>query len=383
MSSSFSGLVERIHRVGPIPFSTFVDAALYEPGYGFFATGGGAGRAGADFLTSPEVGPLFGHCVGLAINNYWHLMKEPDPFLVIEAGAGNGRLCRDVLRSVPDCAQALRYVLVERSAVLREEQHARIEIEPVEYALGPSEPVGDGEPVERIAGTGPIVTALDALPATVFDGVVIANELLDNLAFDVVERTGRGWDEIRVGVDDEGKFLEVPIPVSDELGEWMLGIDAPVGARLPVQRAIEAWLEAVAGPMRRGAIVLIDYAADIETMVGRGRGWLRTYRAHGSGGDPLEAPGSQDITADVLLEPLRRAARRVGLTHAAETTQADWLRELGIDALVAEGWATWEVGAARGDLEALAGLSRISEATALTDPTGLGAHTVEVFTKGI
>lgn len=375
------GLVERIHRAGPVPFSVFVESALYDPEIGFFAAGRGAGRSGADFVTSPEVGPLFGACVARALDGWWHEMHEPDPFVVVEGGAGSGRLCREVLRAEPDCVPALRYVMVERSAALREEQRRRLEVEPFEIALGPSGPVGEGEAAEPVARTGPIVTALDELPAITFEGVVFANELLDNLPFDLVERSTGGWDEIRVGVDDAGRFHEVVVPASEELEGWMLGVDAPVGARLPAQRGAEEWLDTVAASLRRGVIVLVDYAADAATMVSRGRGWLRTFRAHGPGGDPLENPGSQDVTADVMLGPLLRAARRAGLVVAEVATQADWLGALGIDELVADGRATWAAGAARGDLEALAGRSRATEAAALTDPDGLGAHTVLVLTK--
>ena len=94
-------------------------------------------------------------------------------------------------------------------------------------------------------------------------------------------------------------------------------------------------------------------------------------------------PGTQDITADLLLPPLRRAIHRAGLTLVTETDQAAWLRDVGLEALVDEGRAAWEAGAARGDLAALAGRSRVTEAAALTDPGGLGAHTVLVLAKGV
>jgi len=210
---------------------------------------------------------------------------------------------------------------------------------------------------------------------------VIANELLDNLTFDLVERTDAGWAEIRVGVSELDEFYEVPVRASEEIVAWLDGIDAPVGARLPVQRAVESWIDGCATRLRRGAVLIIDYAAELEEMVSRESGWLRTYRAHERGGDPLADPGSQDITTDVLLPTLRRDARRAGFTIATESSQAEWLRAVGIDDLVEEGRRTWEEGAARGDLVALAGRSRITEAAALTDPAGLGAHTVVVLTK--
>jgi len=374
-------LADRIRRRGPVPFSTFMDAALYEPGAGFFATGGGAGRSGSDFLTSPEVGPLFGVCVARSLTQCWHGMGEPDPFVVVEAGAGSGRLAREVLRAAPEFLPALRYVLVERSAARREQQRELLTVEPVTAALGPSAPSLDGTAPLPVAGTGPILTALDELPAAPVDGVVLANELLDNLPFDVAERTGEGWDEIRVGLERDGSFAEVRVAAGDELQVWLAGIEVPVGARVPVQRAVEEWLETCAAALHRGTVILVDYALSLADLPARRGGWLRTYRAHARGGDPLDAPGTQDITADVLLEPLEAAARRLGFTVARRCTQAEWLRDLGIDALVAEGRAAWETGAARGDLAALAGRSRASEAAALIDPTGLGSHTVLVLTR--
>lgn len=378
-------LAEQIRRRGPIPFSAFVDAALYDPDEGFFARGRGAGRAGSDFVTSPEVGPLFGACVARALDGWWDGEGRPDPFVFVEVGAGNGRLAREVLRAEPRCAPALRYVLVERSAALREAQRELLTVEPYSEALGPAVPGPDGEVAQPVPGTGPIVTALDELPAAAFTGVVLANELLDNLPFDLVERTDAGWDEIRVSIADAEPsmpvFAPVRVPANEELLAWLDGVDVPVGTRVPVQREVDAWLSGCAAALRRGVLVLIDYTVPVAELPARGDGWLRTYREHDRGEDPLTAPGTQDITADVLLEPLRRAARRVGFTLAEELTQAEWLRGVGIDALVAEGQAAWEAGAARGDLAALAGRSRATEAAALTDPTGLGAHTVLVLTR--
>src|SRR5215470_8223024 len=96
--SAAAALAERIHREGPIPFDAFVDAALYGDG-GFFATGHGAGRAGRDFVTSPETGTLFGALVARALDGWWSDLDTPDPFFVVEAGAGRGRLAADILRA--------------------------------------------------------------------------------------------------------------------------------------------------------------------------------------------------------------------------------------------------------------------------------------------
>jgi len=100
-------LHERIRREGPITFAAYMEAALYHEPDGFFARGGGAGRAGADFVTSPEVGSLFGALVARALDRSWLDLGAPDPFVVVEAGAGRGRLAADVLRAEPACAPAL------------------------------------------------------------------------------------------------------------------------------------------------------------------------------------------------------------------------------------------------------------------------------------
>src|SRR5690349_12100285 len=127
-------IVERIEREGPIAFDAFVELALYGEG-GFFSRARGAGRAGRDFVTSPEVGPLFGALVGRALDGWWRDARSPDPFVVIEVGAGRGRLAADVLAGAAECAPALRYVLVERSAALRTAQRELLTVEPFEDGL--------------------------------------------------------------------------------------------------------------------------------------------------------------------------------------------------------------------------------------------------------
>ena len=327
-------LRERIHREGPISFADFQEAALYDAEHGFFTRGGGAGRAGRDFVTSPEVGSLFGMVIARALDDVWHRLGEPDPFVVVEAGAGRGRLGADVVRAAPDCLAALRYVMVERSAQLRDEQRERMAVEPPDEALGPFLVLEEGEAPEPQGGQGPIVTALDELPAVRVTGVVVANELLDNLPVHVVER-----------------------------GE-------------------DGWLEQVGMLLRRGEVILFDYVDTASSLAARGQGsWMRTYRAHQRGIDPLEHPGEQDITCDVPLEYLRRITERVGLPIAEYVPQREWMGRHGIVELVAEGDRLWQEGAARGDLTALAGRSRGVEAAALTDPGGLGAHRVLVLRR--
>jgi SAM-dependent MidA family methyltransferase len=379
-------IAERIRREGPIPFDRFVDAALYDEDGGFYATGGGAGRAGRDFVTSPEVGVLFGALVATHLDRAWAELSRPDPFVVVDAGAGRGRLAADVLRAEPECSRALRYVLVERSAALQAAQRELLTLEPADRAFGPAVRAEPDEAPRPVAGIGPIVTSLPELPALeLAAGVVIANELLDNLPFGIVERAAGGWMEVRVGLGDDG-FVEITVPASPEIAaaadDVAAGASIPVGARLPVPTAIVDWLEACAHILRRGYLVVIDYADTAASLAARSQDeWLRTYRGHQRGGAPLAAPGAQDITATVPTEHLVAHAGRAGFRLVERTNQADWLGSLGIDQLVDDARGLWRERAAAGDLEAIAARSRVTEAAALTDPAGLGAHAVFVFAK--
>ena len=399
-----------------MPFDWFVECALYETDGGFFARGRGAGRSRHDFVTSPEVGPLFGALVARALDGWWERLGCPDPFVVVEAGAGGGRLAREVLRAGPACLPALRYVLVERSAALRAEQRQLLVIEPPDEAIGPY--AHSEEAPVPVAGTGPVFTALDDLPALASVGVVMANELLDNLPFGIAEWSGDAWQEIRVGLADrpqgttgsgtgaadganpegdggsaggglpkvEPRFVEVAVPAAHEvvgaLATLTAGLDVAAGARLPIPRGLDEWLAGCGTALSRGFVVLIDYVVDVEDVLERApSGWLRTYREQGRGGPHLEQPGSQDITADVVAEQLRHAARASGLRVVEELSQAEWLDGLGIDDLVEEGRRVWGERAHLGDLAAIAARSRVHEAAALTDPEGLGGHRVVILRR--
>lgn len=379
-------MVERIRRRGPLPFDEWMEAALYDPDGGFFATAGGAGRARGDFLTSVEVGSLFGALVARAVDDWWDRLDRPDPYLVVDAGAGRGQLARDVLRAAPRCAAALRYVLVERSATQRTAAAEHLPLEPAELVLGPAVPPEPDEEPVAVPGSGPMVAALAELPAGPATGFVIANELADNLPVRIVERTPAGWNEIRVGeASPAPTFAEIALPADEGLASSAErladGSEVAVGARLPVPTALSEWLRSAAAMLRRGVIAIVDYGAPVEELAARGQeGWLRTYRAQRRGGSPLDRPGSRDITADVPAEGLRRAAAAAGLAVLAETTQADWLRSLGIDELVEEARGAWH-GRTAPDLAAIAARSRVHEADALLDPGGLGGHRVTILGK--
>ncbi|MCC6224784.1 MAG: SAM-dependent methyltransferase [Microthrixaceae bacterium] len=301
-------------------FDRYQQRCLYDPDAGFYAAGGRAGGARGDFLTSPEVGPLFGTVLAGALRSWWEEAGSPPQWVVAEAGAGRGVLAAAVLAASASGDVPLRYVCVERSAALRA---AAVEL------LG-----------ER-------ATVADSLPPRA--DVLLANELLDNLPVRIVERTGEGWAELWV-------------PEELRPTDLSLAVDVAVGCRLPVIEQAAAWVTAARAVAPR--VVTFDYGvATTAELVDRA--WLRTYAHHERGSDPFVEPGSVDITVDVAVDQLP--------APTLVSTQAEWLERWGIEALVEEGRRVWAERASVGDLAAVRARSRVTEAEALCDPDGLGA----------
>jgi SAM-dependent MidA family methyltransferase len=374
-----AGVAADIRRHGPIPLDRVLERALYAVDGGFYEGAGRAGGRHGDFLTSPEVGPLFGAVVARALDARWRAMGSPDPYVVVEAGAGPGTLCRTVLAARPDCAPALRYVLVERSATQRRLHAETLRLEDPALAFAPVDP--DTEAPVAGAPTGPICVSLAEMPRVAGRVTVVANELLDNLPFRLAERRNGLWQEVRVDLDPAGEaggtggLTERLVPLDAERAELLerLAPAAAEGARAPLQDAARAWLRdalVVAGP--GGRVMAFDYATTTAGLAARPEDeWLRTYRGHARGGPPLTDLGRQDVTCEVAVDQLALVQ-----PPASDTAQADWLRAHGIDELVAEARATWDERAHIGDLAALTARSRVNEAAALVDPAGLGAFRV-------
>ncbi len=351
-SSLADRLHERIHAEGPMPVSQWIEAALYDPTHGFYMSGGQAGRRG-DFLTGPEVGPLFGAVIARAVDSWWTAAGEPDRFPVYEVGAGPGTLARAVMRAWPACAEA--------GAL----EWWAIELSPVQRA---------GHPVHDLVRSAPdLQEAREAAGGA--GGVVLANELLDNIPFDIAQLTDAGWLPLVVCNEPHGGFVTRLGEPDPEMAAVLhaLAPEASIGATIPWEVGARGWLHEVISCDPTLRVVVFDYGGTTSELLGRGSGWLRTHTDHSGGADWLDGPGSRDITVDVDLDQIQ-------LDHVARTivSQADFLIEHGIEDLVAEGRRVWAERAHIGDLTALAARSRVRESEALCDRDGMGSfHVME------
>jgi SAM-dependent MidA family methyltransferase len=325
---------------GSIPFPHFMNLALYGE-QGFYSTTGRAGRRG-DFITSPEVGPLFGAVLANAIDSVWKKLGSPVDFQIVEVGAGPGTLARTILSAQPACLEHGTYVAVETSATQR--------------ALHP-----DG------------VVSQPDMPESIENGVIIANELLDNLPFELWVYDD-GWREAHVTTHDE-TFVEVLVGSEPPA---FLPSRAPHGSRAPVQTAAAQWLTQALATLHRGSVLVFDYCTPLTAEVASmpWREWLRTYVGHERGVHYLRSPGSQDITTQVLIDQLARVRE-----PDAVRSQAQFLQLWGIDELVEEGKRVWKENAAAPNLAAIKMRSRVTEAEALCDPAGLGGFSVLEWTN--
>jgi SAM-dependent MidA family methyltransferase len=322
---------------GAISFEQYMGLALYGEG-GFYQDGGKAGRRG-DFITSPEVGPLFAAVIARYLDDCWTELGCPNSFDVVEVGAGPGTLARGIFDAQPQCLSAMKYVAVEISKSQR--------------AMHPD-----------------FVESAEEFPDRAIKGVVLANELLDNLPFKLFVFDGT-WKEAFVGFDHSGRFVEVLRNVNN-IPE-VLPKSAPLGSRAPIQVAAAQWLLSVSQKLSRGKVLVFDYCSEStsEIAVSPWREWLRTYKNHEHGEHYLLEPGSQDITSQVMIDQL--LSEFPGLTVIPQT---DWLQKWGINQLVSEGSKYWEEHKSSPDIAALKMCSRKVEAQVLTESNELGSFSV-------
>jgi SAM-dependent MidA family methyltransferase len=340
-------LRQRIASAGPLPFEEFMAACLYDPTDGFFASGPLRSTKSGDFLTSPEVSPWFGRTIGRHVEAIRRELRNPNDFVVAEVGAGSGSLLQPLLREMGSPLPTVWAAEASPAARRR---------------------LGEVLDDHRVVGD------LSQLPSRI-TGVILANELLDNLPTALAVRTVDGWEERRVDVGDDETFQLVSAAPRPSVAAWAerYGEGAPVGGMVEVQLAAGSWVSEALGRLEAGALIVIDYGGTAEELVPRRtQGTLRTYRAHHLGPDPLEAPGETDITADVNFSALLETVAEAGW-RADVVRQDDYLAQWGLRDVVS-GLRRKELELARSNdaLARLAVRSERTDADTLMHPRGLG-----------
>ena len=300
---------------GCISFAEYMQAALYTPGLGYYAAGATKFGAAGDFVTAPEVSPLFARvlarqCAGV--------MAEQQPATILEFGAGSGQLAADLLACLAELdALPPRYEIFEVSAELRERQQALL-----------------AATVPDIADR---VSWLDRLPDK-HRGIIIANEVLDALPVERFVRRADHVAQLCVTLDaDRLVLVEKPAPAA--LAAAVAEIEQDIGHALPdgyvsdVCLAASGWIADLAGLLQAGIALLFDYGVSRREYyaANRSSGWLRCHFRHHVHADPLLLPGIQDITAWVDFSAVAGAAVAHGLDIVGFVTQAHFLLNGGLD----------------------------------------------------
>lgn len=300
---------------GSISFAEFMHYALYAPGLGYYSAGSRKFGADGDFVTAPEISPLFGRVIA---KQCAPLLRDGGGASLLEFGAGSGRLALDMLRAL-EALDALpaEYRILEVSADLRERQQHLLRAELPQFA-------------DRIVW-------LDRMPGA-HRGLVIANEVLDALPVERFMRRHDGVYQMRV-IDEDGQFMFVDEPAPEVLVRTVQAIEGQIGARLPenyvsdVSLAAPAWLADVAQMLEHGLVLLFDYGMSRREYYAadRNEGWLRCHFRHRAHSDPLILPGIQDLTAWVDFTAIAEAAANEGLEVMGYASQSQFLLAGGIE----------------------------------------------------
>jgi SAM-dependent MidA family methyltransferase len=293
--------------------------ALYAPGLGYYSAGAHKIGAQGDFVTAPEVSPLFARCIARSCESVLDQVGEGDVF---ELGAGTGTLAAELLRDLHVCGRLpQRYRILEPSADLRERQ---------QHYLHMAIP----ECFDRIEW-------LDAPPAEPWRGLLLANEVLDALPVDMFGWSPGAVVEYGVGWSGEGfswQMRPADAALAATAENYAENFAWAQGYRSEVNTTLTPWLSIVTEKMQAGAALFIDYGYPRSDYyrAERAQGTLLCHYRHRAHADPLLLPGLQDITAQVEFTAVAEAAQAAGLDVRGFTTQAHFLLDNGIERLLAE-----------------------------------------------
>ena len=300
---------------GSISFAQFMQIALYSPGLGYYNVGTAKFGAAGDFITAPEISPLFGRVVARQCKA---VLQQTDKGQILELGAGSGKLAVDILRSLDDLkSPPERYLILEPSPDLQARQQELIH--------------------EELPGLHRLVEWLSELPED-FAGVVIANEVADALPVERFERADDAVLQMHVTADETG-FDWSKKPAPKVLAAAVERIEADIGGTLPrgyqseVSLGLPDWVAQLAMCLTKGLVLLFDYGLSRNEYYSRDhdQGWLRCHFRHHAHNEPLIYAGIQDLTSWVDFTAVAQSADEHGLDIAGFVTQADFLISGGLE----------------------------------------------------
>jgi SAM-dependent MidA family methyltransferase len=303
---------EEIRARGPIPFSRYMELCLYHPELGYYSRPQEKfGKAG-DFYTSSDVHAVFGRLLSRQFDEMWRALGSPARVEIIELGAGRGLFAQDVLawseQKFPEFFAALHYQLVESSPSLRQRLHGTL-----------AGPIAKGQ--------ASVYGDLDEIGERPGNAIVFANEFFDARPVEVITAEG----ELRIG-SNAGRFVEWFAPASAEALEFLerYGVHPEADQRVEVAPVYIPWIRNLGEVFSRGFVVVIDYGYTRgELLAGRHRGTVRSFRRHAISDTPYDAPGEQDITADVNFTALADLGAQAGLDPQPLVTQSQFLLGIG------------------------------------------------------
>jgi SAM-dependent MidA family methyltransferase len=303
---------------GSIPFSRFMEMCLYTPGLGYYSGGQRKFGAAGDFVTAPELSPLFGRCLARPCAA---VLDTPGGGDILEFGAGSGQLAADLLGElqVLGCLPE-RYLILERSAELRQRQQQTLQRQ-----------------VPQLAGQ---VVWIDTLPEPGFRGVVLANEVLDAMAVERFRWRGTDAEQFCVGSAAVGFEWRLQ-PVADarlaaSIAQVAGECELAAGYVSEINMTLWPWLQGVADCFDRALMLLIDYGYPRTEYyhAQRSHGTLMCHYRHRAHADPLILPGLQDITAHVDFTAVAEAGVAAGLDVCGYTPQSWFLLDCGLEDLL-------------------------------------------------
>lgn len=311
-------LRELIVSHGPLPFSQYMERCLYAPGLGYYSAGSIKFGAGGDFITAPELGPLFARCVIHAVQPTLAALGDEADFL--ELGGGSGAFAEAALLALAASGTLPRhYLILEPSADLRERQRERLQ-------------------AKLPADLNARVRWLDRPPEQDWRGVLFANEVIDALpATRFTLRDGEVYEEF-VALDGEGRLMRTDRPADALVGGAVRHVERDIGSafadgyRSEILPQLPYWIQAIAGSLVAGLMLFIDYGYVRREfyLPERDDGTLMAHYRHRTHNDPLYLPGLNDLTASVDFTALAEAGNSAGFEVAAYLPQAQFLIGAGL-----------------------------------------------------